>query len=56
MVVTKLCAFWCCGCCVGLVVDFQWPVNNSLRKGVFEVEGGADLGVVWSLPVWLPAH
>ena len=41
----KLCGF--CGVACELLVDFQWPVDTSLRMGVLEAQdGGFVVGVV----------
>ena len=44
----KLCGF--CGIVCGLLEDFQWPVNTSLRKGILEAQDGVVVGVVCPLP------
>ena len=38
----KLCGF--CGIACGLPVDFQWPVDISLRMGVLEALDGNVVG------------
>ena len=43
----KQCGF--CGIAYGLLVDFRWPVNISLRMGVLEVQDGV-VGMVCPLP------
>ena len=40
----KLCGF------VGLLDDFGWPVNISLRMGVLKAQDGVVVGVVCPLP------